>query len=136
MKFLSLFFLILLAGNVMAAPMSKKTLPGKHWQVWLKLGGVLLDTPEKAADFAEAVIRARYGQAEVDEERPFVVDDLGDAWRVKGTNLGSHAMPLVPVYSVVTLRKDNGEIIDYMHKMPYPIDEAARRGFIKAGPQK
>ena len=104
-----------------------------HWQVWLQsLHGVLLDTPEKAVRFGEAVVAARYGQAEVDEERPFVAEDVGDAWKVTGTHPGSHATPVIAVMSIVTLRKTSGEIIDFTHQMPFPGGEAARQSVMKA----
>ena len=84
-----------------------------QWQLWLRLHVLLLDTPEKAIDFAEAVVRARFGQKEVEIERPFVAVDRGDAWEVTGTNGSFGPIGILPAVSAVTLRKSTGEILDY-----------------------
>ena len=105
-------YIILLVSSIMCQSSSQAE-QMNYWQAWLKFGGSLLDTPEKAVDFTEAVVRARYGQAEVEEERPFVVRDHGETWEVRGTNGGSHLIGVVPAISAVTVRKNTGEIINY-----------------------
>ena len=89
-----------------------------QWLFWLEQqNGVLLDTQAKAVDLAETVIRARYGQTEVDEERPFTAIDTGDAWQVKGTHGGSQAFPVLLWVSVVTLHKKSGAVLNFWHQM-------------------
>ena len=99
---------------VRAADMSGSS----QWQVWLATTHLLLDTPEKAAEFGQAVVRAAYGDAQVEEERPFVAEDLGDNWKVKGTRQGSSAIPFFAVSSTVILAKKTGAIIDYRLSSP------------------
>lgn len=84
-----------------------------QWRVWTLVGHKLLPTPEKAAAFAEAVVSAAYGPEQVEEERPFKVEDFGDEWRATGTRRGLHTGIPLPVSSVVTLNKLTGNIIDY-----------------------
>ena len=86
---------------------------GGQWRAWQSTNFLLLDTPEKAIDFAEAAVRAAFGPAQVNDERPFEATDLGTAWRVRGRRLGSHALGLVPTYSTVTLDKKTGAILDF-----------------------
>ena len=100
--------------------------PGGQWQVFREFHGVLLNTPKKAVDFGEAVVRAFYGQAEVDEERPFAAEDLGDAWRVTGSRFGTHAIGFFPSKSTVVLRKATAEILDFTNEMFVP-DGPTRR---------
>ena len=121
-------FVKFFAGVIMAA--SPDNPPDvNHWRLWLEhQGGTLLDTPEKAVDFAETVVRVRYGQAEVDEERPFLAVDAGDRWQVKGSNGGTHALPVMRWVSVVILHKATGNIIDLWHQM----SEADRAEFDRA----
>ena len=83
-------------------------------------GHVLLNTPAKAIDFAEAVVRAAYGPDQAIEERPFVAEDLGTAWRVRGEGMGSHALPFFSVFSTVTLEKTTGAVLDYTLSKPPP----------------
>lgn len=91
---------------------------GSQWQIWTATTHLLLDTSEKAATFAEAVVRAAYGPDQAEEERPFSAEDIGDEWRVQGTRPGSHAMPFFLVSSTVILAKKTGAIVDYRLSMP------------------
>ncbi len=107
-----LFFIPLIMGAIMAA----SPIPDDNrnvWQIWLSLNGVLLNSSEKAVDFAEAVVRARFGQKEVEVERPFVAHDRGDAWEVVGTNGSFEPVGVLPAVSAVWLRKNSGEILDF-----------------------
>ncbi|MBR0666319.1 hypothetical protein GXW71_18300 [Roseomonas hellenica] len=89
-----------------------------QWEAWMGTNFQLLDTPEKAIDFAETVVRVAYGPEQVAQERPFVAEDLGDKWRVHGENRGLHALPFFAVSSIVTLVKKTGVIVDFQLSMP------------------
>ena len=93
---------------------------GSQWQVWMATTHLLLDTPEKAITFGEAVVCAAYGYAQAEAERPFIAADHGDSWKVQGTRRGSHAIPLFAVSSTVILAKKTGAILDYRLSMPGP----------------
>ena len=127
MKAVTLSIVLLGAPLAMAASPPN---PGgaSQWQTWLATGHTLLDTPEKAVDFAEAVVRAAYGPEQTTQERPFVADDLGDAWRVHGEGQGSHALPFFAVSSTVTLSKRTGAILDYTLSRPPSPDVAKELG--------
>ncbi len=86
--------------------------PSSDWQVFLQLDGLLLETPEKAADFAEAVVRARFGTEAAEGQRPFVAIDRGDTWEVRGTKETDALLPFIPGSCSVVLRKKTGEIVD------------------------
>ena len=84
-----------------------------QWQLWSQFGHVLLDTPEKATDLAEAVVRVAFGPEQAREEQPFAATDLGDRWSVTGTNAGAHVTGFFPLRSTVVLDKRTGAVIDY-----------------------
>lgn len=108
-----------------------------HWKLWLDFeGGVLLNSPEKAIDFSEAIIRARYGQNEIDEERPFVAIDCGDTWQVRGTNGGSHILPYLSWISIVVVEKKSGTIVDFWHQMSDADQHRLERGSGPSSPGK
>ncbi len=88
-----------------------------QWLTWLLTSHLLLNTPEKAVDLVKAVHLA-YGADQVTEECPLVSEDLGEAWRVQGQGLGSHAIPFIAVSSAVTLDKRTGAVLDYTLSHP------------------
>lgn len=120
--------LVLLGAPLVMAASPPNAGGASQWQTWLATGHTLLDTPEKAVDFAEAVVRAAYGPEQTMQERPFVADDLGDAWRVHGEGQGSHALPFFAVSSTVTLSKRTGAILDYTLSRPPSPDVAKELG--------
>ena len=86
----------------------------------LGVGFLLLRTPEQAIELVETLVRIRFGQTEVDDERPYVAEDLGYAWKVSGTNLGHDAISFFPARSVVVVRKTTGELLDFHHETRLP----------------
>ena len=122
------FGTILLGALFTMAASPSDTGGASQWQAWMASGHVLLDTPEKAVDLAEAVVRVAYGADQVMEERPFVAEDLGEAWCVHGEGLGSHALPFFAVFSTVTLAKKTGAVLDYTLSRPPSPDVAGKLG--------
>ena len=120
------FISVILGAFLTMAASPTVTPEASQWRIWMDLDVALLDTPEKAVELAEAVVRARFGSEQVKEERPFFAQDKGDAWRVSGSNLGTHALPL-PVSSAVTLSKLSGNVIDYELSSP-PVPMPAKPG--------
>ena len=96
--------------------MSAPPVHGKRpsqWDVFRMMNGVLLNTPEKAVEFTETVVRVQFGQVEVEAERPFVAVDKGDTWEVRGTRESPYLTPALSASCIVTLRKSVGEIVDF-----------------------
>lgn len=84
-----------------------------QWRIWQSTNFQLLDTPEKAVDLAEAIVRAAFGPEQAGAERPFVATDQGQVWQVQGERLGMRALGLIGASSIVTLDKKTGAILDY-----------------------
>jgi hypothetical protein len=102
------------------------TQPSSGFDMMRDLGWVLLKKPEQAIDLVETLVRIRFGEAEVEAERPYVAEDLGDAWKVTGTRFGSDAIPFFPSRCIVVVRKASGEILDFTHEMRGPDGNALR----------
>ena len=96
----------------MDTPDSMQATPDGQWNVFQRSHGVLVREPESVIEFAEAVVRAMYGPEQVADERPFVAEDLGAAWRVSGSRYGMHSIPFIPSRTVVVLDKATARIID------------------------
>jgi hypothetical protein len=120
----------LLASTLVAGAAMAADPPSSAWQAELEsLRFVLLDTPDKASDLVETLVRIRHGREEAEEERPFVAAQHGDAWIVRGSRLGRHVMPL-PSRSVVTVRKADGAILEWTYlgpELPKALKERARK---------
>ncbi len=96
------------------------TQPSDGYAAIRDLGLVLLSKPEQAIDLVETLVRIRFGEAEVEAERPFVAEDVGDAWKVVGTRFGEHAIPFFPSRCIVVVRKASGEVLDFSHEAQGP----------------
>lgn len=47
-------------------------------------GGVIYDS-ELAKRLGELLLEAHYGKSELDRQRPLIVEDKGDCWRLEGS---------------------------------------------------
>ena len=77
-----------------------------------------LPTPEAALSYAESVINAtQWPTKEYEAEAPFIVQDMGEAWKVSGTNYDSPMRfgAFAPIQ--VLLRKSDATVLSYGQTM-------------------
>jgi hypothetical protein len=81
-------------------------------------GGVIVDA-EHARSLAELLLHRHWGKAELERQRPLIVEDKGDCWRVEGSwNRERKIDPAEPLGVVkgpfyVTFWKYDGRVIDF-----------------------
>jgi hypothetical protein len=104
-----------------AADLNPPKIPGGDLHLLLAgfaSGGVIADAGHARAA-AELLLEHRYGRAELERQRPLIVEDAGNSWRVEGSwNRERKTDPADPLQMTfgpfhVLFWKHDGRVLDY-----------------------
>jgi NTF2 fold immunity protein of polymorphic toxin system component len=110
MNRLAIAFLLAVVGIVVAHSQE----PQESKEVSVKPKNGFVPNAETAVKIAEAVLIPVYGEATVNQERPFKASRQGDVWRVTGT-LNCGAPQCTGGTAVVRISETSGEILFMGH---------------------